>query len=107
MTLQFDRTMDALMGAAGDNGYVSTYYWLPWKPESTAAREEGRKDITESRHEPGLVVLKYVGSKSAAGNNLSPSDYFTRLIYLFLVGETPTTGVDGFQIQKGSSMKMI
>src|SRR5277367_5367103 len=27
MSLQFDQTIDALMEAAGDNGYVSSYYW--------------------------------------------------------------------------------
>jgi hypothetical protein len=98
MALQFDRTIDALMGAASDNGYLSTYYWLPWKGQSTATKEvDVRKNTAERQHEPGLVILKY---PLPAGTKDSSSKYFTRVIYLFLVGETPTTGVDGFQIQK-------
>src|SRR5437763_6447027 len=45
MTLQFDRTIDALMAATGDNGYFSSYYWLPWKEKARGAEtREGEKE---------------------------------------------------------------
>jgi hypothetical protein len=31
LALAFDRTVDAILQAATDNNYVSSYYWLPWK----------------------------------------------------------------------------
>jgi hypothetical protein len=109
--LQFDRTIDALMGAAGENNYVSSYYWLPWKEQSTqAALSEESQNANQDQskgngHEPGLVVLKYVPQPTVdphllAQQRLSIDDVFARVLYIFLVAETPTTGIDGLQIQK-------
>ena len=97
MSLLFDRTIDALMGAAGDNDYVSTYYWLPWKQQSPATEMESGG--AESLHEPGLIIFKNVPSPRK-GTAVSSPDNSKGVIYLFVVGETPTTGIDGFQIQK-------
>ena len=102
MALQFDRTIDALMAAAGDNGYLSSYYWLPWKEQSRA--EEPREGEGEERdtvpHEPGVIILKYAATTHSNGQESVPPEHFNKVIYVFLVGETPTTGIDGFQIQK-------
>jgi hypothetical protein len=103
MALEFDRRIDALIQAAGDNGYVSSYNWLPWKNRAggkvseTAEGMESAHD-TKREREPGLIILKYVPDESS--KDLSPDVSFYKVIYLFLVAETPTVGVDGFQLRK-------
>jgi hypothetical protein len=99
--LDFDRDIDALVQAAGENGYVPSYYWLPWKsrgetsrPDDASSREGiARKAARERR--PGLIVFKHVPGKEEPGYPWS--NYF-RVIYLFLVGETPTLGINGAQL---------
>ena len=40
MSLDFDRSIDALLQAGADNGYISSHYWIPWKsPDSTTASQ--------------------------------------------------------------------
>ncbi len=97
--LDFDRDVDALVQAAGENGYVPSYYWLPWKsraegsrPEDAASREDAARKSARQRR-PGLIVFEHVSDKV---DDLS-SNYY-RVIYLFLVGETPTLGIDGAQL---------
>jgi hypothetical protein len=92
LAMVFDRTIAALLQAAQDNGYLSSYYWVPWKrhgeggnraSEEADGEEPGHDPVRE--RQPGLLVLK---SKS-----------LNKVIYIFLVGENPTEGVDGFQLQ--------
>ncbi|HEV2133072.1 MAG TPA: hypothetical protein VGR47_02310 [Terracidiphilus sp.] len=107
----FDRTLDAILGAASDDGYLVSYFWLPWqqrpaglKSGVAAGNEEPGHDPVLER-EPGLVILKYV-PEDAPGDALSGEDprygadsSFFKVIFLFLVAESPTKGVDGFQLQ--------
>ena len=66
LALEFDRDMDALVQAAGDNHYVPSYYWLPWKRHSELLRTEestgadGVNDSAGSERRPGLIIFKYV-----------------------------------------------
>ncbi len=102
LALTFDRTIDALLEAAADNGYVSTYYWLPWRSRSgqakqTEASANGEIDHNPERErQPGLIVLKYVPSETEETKSPESGN---QVIYLFLVAETPTQGVDGFQLE--------
>ena len=106
MALQFDRMMDALMAAAGDNGYFSSYYWLPWKEQAIRVKDlvegggERGENSTGSDDEPGLIILKHVPGPSEKESDSFTPEHFNHVVYLFLVGETPTTGINGFQIQK-------
>jgi hypothetical protein len=99
--LEFDRDVDALVQAAGENGYVPSYYWLPWKSRGEASRPEDAASIEETARKsarerrPGLIVFKQVPDEKEPGYPWS--DYY-RVIYLFLVGETPTLGIDGPQL---------
>src|SRR5437868_102762 len=34
--LDFDRAIDAILLAAADNGYLSSYYWLPWRSRASS-----------------------------------------------------------------------
>lgn len=98
----FDRAVDAILQAASDNNYVSSYYWLPWKhrvgnltvAESPGGAEPGHDP--ERERQPGLMILKHVPSE---GQEAGPSESFYKVIYLFLVAETPTEGIDGSQFQ--------
>ncbi len=93
LAMVFDRTIAALLLAAQNNGYLNTFYWVPWREHSTVedgvaidveGKEPGHDPIRE--RQPGLLVLK-----SNTG--------FNKVIYLFLVGESPTEGVNGSQLQ--------
>jgi hypothetical protein len=106
LALQFDRRVDALLQAAADNEYVSSYYWLPWKnrigplktEDSSGAAEQGHDP--ERERQPGLIVLKHVANGSGQQNAVdNVQSGYSQVIYLFLVAESPTLGVDGFQLR--------
>jgi len=109
LALDFDRSVDAILLAAADNGYLSSYYWLPWRSHvNTLSASEsvsspspnGEEDSTRER-QPGLIILRYSPNASEWQNNRSrfSSRSYHRVIYLFLVGETPALGVNGTQLQ--------
>ena len=107
--LAFDRTVDAILQAAGDNHFVSSYYWLPWKNRIGELRMAGDQGTAEPGHDPqrerqpGLIILKYAPSDGASDG---PSDVPLKVVYLFLVAETPTQGIDGFQFQRAFSYEL-
>ena len=94
LALSFDRTIDALLQAAADNAYVSSYYWLPWKLRTAGARGVEESGDLEPGHDPerermpGLIILK----------EATRDEGWNRTIYLFLVAESPTVGVDGDEL---------
>jgi hypothetical protein len=94
MPFSFDRTIDALMEAAADNGYVSNYYWLPWQREPAKAKGDETprtKKRGQQEIEPGLIIFKPVDKEG---------EDFHSALYLFLVGESPSSGIDGYQIAR-------
>jgi hypothetical protein len=108
MAPQFDRIIDALIDAAGDNGYLGSYYWLPWKKEqkskeaSEAASGASRSDL---EHEPGLIIFKPIPQKALGSSEKKItsediSNSFQSALYVFLVGETPTSGVNAYQMER-------
>jgi hypothetical protein len=66
LALSFDRAIDAILQAATDNGYVSSYYWTPWKSRGGASRAGETQTEMEAGHDPererqpGLIILKHV-----------------------------------------------
>ena len=96
MALSFDRSIDAILQAATDNGYVSSAYWLPWRSRGEVSKLSDLQFDLEPRHdpqrerEPGLIVLRQ--ATNYAG--------FNKVVFLFVVGETTTQGVDGAQLQR-------
>jgi hypothetical protein len=107
LALDFDRSIDAILLAAADNGYLGSYYWLPWrsnasslsKSESTASAP--RDEDTTRERQPGLIILRYSPDAAEWENSKDrfSSASYHRVIYLFLVGETPALGVNGIQLQ--------
>jgi hypothetical protein len=102
LALEFDRTIDVLMQAAEENGYVGSYYWLPWKHPIDAIKSTqptSDAEITENikrEKQPGLIIFKGKDAVPRPPGLAFPSD---RVIYLFLVGQTPALGVNGEQLQ--------
>jgi hypothetical protein len=94
LALDFDRAIDAILLAAADNHYLGSYYWLPWRmptaalSASEAASGFPKDNDAERERQPGLIILRYG----------APESYY-RVVYVFLVGETPALGVNGAQLQ--------
>ncbi|WP_419806873.1 hypothetical protein [Terriglobus sp.] len=136
LALEFDRTMDAILLAAADNHYLSSRYWLPWqqhrgtgaKDEEGAANSSPAAGEQSRERQPGLIVLRYAPdaaewpSDEASSNNGQNSDTnqtasnlrknfawnaYGRVIYLFLVAETPALGVNGEQLQNALRYESI
>ena len=103
MVFQFDRTIDAIIDAAADNGYQSSYYWLPWKKEPQKTKDkEGSASETikgEQEREPGLIIFK-PGPLKKNATSAEISDSFRSALYLFLIGETPTSGINAYQMER-------
>jgi hypothetical protein len=108
LALDFDRSVDAILLAAADNGYLGSYYWLPWRSQvnslstSEAASNPAPKDEDNTRErQPGLIILRYTPDAAEWANHKDcfSSASYRRVIYLFLVSETPALGVNGTQLQ--------
>jgi hypothetical protein len=107
LSLEFDRTIDALLQAAADNGYVSTYFWLPWKTPAASLASEAVSASTdvedpERERQPGLIVLRYSTRLKYQVNedqSIDVNTNFSNVIYLFIVGQTPSSGMNGAQLQ--------
>jgi hypothetical protein len=102
LAIEFDRSIDVLMQAAAENNYVGSYFWLPWKHRldtvksvQSASDTEGKEDLDREK-QPGLIILK----QSDSIPELPPRSPNDRVIYLFLVGQTPAVGVNGEQLQR-------
>jgi hypothetical protein len=101
MALTFDRTLEGFQLAAQDAGYVIDRYWLPWSIEGTmpagsdsskASSQQDPHDQAERERragEPGLLLLR---------RDRGPSQSLD-LLFVFLVADTPTGGIDGNQLK--------
>jgi hypothetical protein len=114
LAMSFDRIVDAVLRAATDEHYLESYFWLPWqrrpgalKPAvATGNQEPGHDPVVE--RQPGLIILKHVPEEPSDDSSdggggpdddfSSPSSYYN-VVYLFLVAESPTKGVEAFQLQ--------
>lgn len=107
LSLQFDRTLEAIQQAAQDERYTYDSAWLPWKTErvqygSLADRKTEMKEAAEREVCPGLVLFRRsmsartpIDCKDSAGA-IPPSDavpYQCGLL-VFVVGEVPTAGLN-------------
>jgi hypothetical protein len=90
LALAFDRHLEAIVEAAQEKGYSFARYWLPWRtdadPESSdpLVRQENEQEKKDREALPGLMVFRGVNAP---------------LLAVFLVGETPTSGVDREQFR--------
>ena len=73
----FDQACDSIRRAYERAGYVMDAYWLPWTQETAGVSDENR---TMREERPGVLLFR--------GANVR-----TDLQLVYLVGETPTSGV--------------
>jgi len=96
LALETDRYLDAIQQAAFDSGYELATQWLPWtlKPaEEKAKGKEAASQGLELDKLPGLLVFRRHFSAEM------PQDEVHSLLLVFIVGETPTAGIDGEQFE--------
>jgi hypothetical protein len=116
LAMEFDRTVDMLLLAATDNRYLGSYYWLPWRrhvnasSKSESGKSEGEPSVEQEERDkireqqPGLIILRYAPDADRWKNEDNYREdakqaAYHRIIYLFLVAETPALGVNGIQLQ--------
>jgi hypothetical protein len=88
LALDFDRRIDALQAAALDAQYVLDQFWLPWIASENVSPEDSDKTGKDRvlrrlrQNQPGLQIFR---------SRQSPEP---KALFVFLVGETPTQGVN-------------
>jgi hypothetical protein len=107
LNLQFDRTIDAIEQAAQDQGYNYDSSWLPWKADaaeysSLSDQVAENEDTSQRELCPGLILFRQSTHRSAAQRY---DDTYTHGLFVFLVGEKPTTGIN--RIQWDNALKWI
>lgn len=121
LALVFDRSVEALQIAAESSNYVVDRYWLPWQTEPKgewtdyASYQNAARDEFARLQQPGLLIFRYngeIGPKELADPRLNqtanagakvagPSALQrATLLYVFLVADTSTAGIDGTQFSK-------
>jgi hypothetical protein len=94
-----DGTLEGIRAAAKEAGWVLATQWLPWSdpldPEVSRVKERQaeRMAIRHEESEPGVLVFRReLDSKK-------PEFGDGTILVVFLVGETPTLGVNGVQMK--------
>jgi len=100
LELYFDRGIEAIMRAAGESGYDFDRYWLPWSsealPEEPNCYWRGLRDQTTEEKEqmPGLLLFRKPKPPEQPGKAANGKSEPPRLLFVFLVAETPTSGIE-------------
>jgi hypothetical protein len=91
LSLEADRYLDAVQAGAFDARWELAAQWLPWAVKAT---QSGHDSDTASNIDleqmPGLLVFRH---QLTAPSDVDP------LLFMFVVGETPTSGINGFQFE--------
>ncbi len=103
LSLQFDRTLEALQQALQDEKYTYDSSWLPWKKMSSSSQSYADKAAEErdtARRElcPGLIVFREnPTTKDQSPTTRSGNQSYQSGIFAFVVAETPTAGLNQIQ----------
>src|SRR5579862_6590907 len=110
LSLQFDRTLEAVQQAAQDERYTYDSAWLPWKTErieygSLTDRNAEMKEAAEREVCPGLVLFRRAISAGAPADCKDAGGLAPRSgdapyqcgLFVFVVGELPTGGLNRIQ----------
>jgi hypothetical protein len=95
LSLGFDRTVEALQLSGEAMGYEMDQYWLPWQPKlpGNASTPQDAQDNSEKEKQPGLLMFRWNGPVG---------DSVPKVLYVFLVAETSTTGINGTQFRNAA-----
>ena len=97
LSLTFDRYIESIMWAVADGDlanerYSFDGYWFPWRPDlkedvDPEKRKRAEKEREKRVNTPGLLLFRGRGDPH-------------KLLLVFLVGETPTSGINRVAFQK-------
>jgi len=95
-----DSSIQSIGRAASGDGWDFATQWLPWSENVNPDEKDPlkRRDqsalVREREKQPGLLVFRRKESRSDGGKHVDP-----RVLFVFLVGETPTAGIDPEQFR--------
>ncbi len=92
MSVETDRELDAIQQAAYHSGWELATQWLPWTFKANPAATSMSLDSEHLDIEkyPGLLVFR---------RHFTSTDVMSQLLLIFVVGETPTAGINGYQFE--------
>jgi hypothetical protein len=79
-----DRSLESIERAVTNSGWYFDSQWLPWKRGTNPDDERAWLDADETYREPGILLFRRED----------------RLLVVFVVGETPTSGIDRMSLKK-------
>ena len=107
LSLQFDRTLEAVLEALQDEKFTYDSSWLPWKNQASddqsASHGSADKTTTLREHCPGLILFRKNMNTTPGGEEGSivskdePNSPYDGGIFAFVVAETPTGGLNQIQ----------
>lgn len=99
LALTTDRALTSLYRAMNSRDWDFAGQWLPWPTSDQSKKEEiGRDGSYEARkrfEQPGLLLFRKTSRTADGTEALSTED----LMLLFIVGETPTAGIEKLQFK--------
>lgn len=90
LSLFTDASLEAIEKAAFQARWELATQWLPWydnpNPDEKAPKErrDQRREIHIQEKQPGLLIFRHEDN---------------RVLFIFLAGETPTAGINGYQFR--------
>jgi hypothetical protein len=94
MSLEADRYLDAIQQAAFRDRWELATQWLPW----TAKIAAGPSNTSDPKMSPAVDLEKMPGLM-VFRPHFQPKSDLADLLFVFVVGETPTAGINGFQYE--------
>src|SRR5450755_3886269 len=100
MSVETDRYLDAVQQAAYRSGWEMATQWLPWtfkasQDSASSSLHLGSKEV-DVEELPGLLLFRrHFIPKTQKSVGTDPSD----ILMIFIVGETPTAGINGYQFE--------
>ena len=102
LALFTDDAIDGIWKGAGATAWQFSTQWLPWnntvdsKEGDPAARAKQREEIREQEEQPGVLVFRRAERQEVAALEAARAQ---AVLLVFIVGETPTAGVNPVQFQ--------
>src|SRR5882672_9708052 len=105
LALLFDRDVEALELAIQRNDYAFDRSILPWQPSPhSSGKSDGSKKGTDAQARqgekyPGLLIFRKTRERSSATDPSHHSCPAKESLFVFLIAETPTSGIRADQFQ--------
>ena len=99
LSVFFDRQIDAIQEAVQSAGYLFARSYVPWDPKEHADDSDFRTRVAQQKYQEGIEAYPGLMIFRQAGNN--PTAFSKRRhLFVFLVAETPTAGVNKTQFHQ-------